>query len=1457
MSSRLNIVTNDAGENVRRAHALDLGEDVIVSLHRLVRLTRLHDVENKAFARQLEQTHKLVVDYGLRAGTHLKILFADRVVLIGGQLLKGSHAAYESAMDLGEILAWCGGAELTIARDITLNELKTFSDALSAAMRNRKGEAFASPTPKVVLRQVSDAARVRGLDVERLSFEQRVVRTYASAVVVMRRFFEDLQAGRYLMPRRIKRIAQSLVDLSEGSTPAFLGVTEVRNANHDEAGRAVNTAVLAVAMAREITTDRVLLSQVAMAALMHDVARPRASAGVPRIGGVAAKLSEDAEDQLPAGTAAVLTALGRVNEPTILRTVLTFEALWLRRSTTIGPVYRGMREPTVHARIIAIARLYNDLVTPEPGLLPPSPDYAVAQICQQATDPADRTILRMLVSVLGIFPIGTVVVLTTGETAEVVAGGASKVAPRIRIVLDARGGLITPPRYLDLSKQAPGHTVQIARVVSVDGWVKGLELQVDESDEQPPPDVSPAQVPPVQMRGTPPPLPVGPALAQVPDVDEAIPSASVEIPSSVVEQSSSIEMPWSSQSLQWATAAPPSARVVAKAPAPAAAPDTSADEDDGRTVMQASPFDVEQDDDDEDADARTVFMQRSTVARTVEAAAQADVAPTAEGKLADTPLIHMMVYVLDREMTGTLTLRDPSGDEHSVYFDRGTPTKLRTARPMLLLGEVLIAARIVTPALVDASLATAKAAGMKVGEMLVRAGMVKREALDDALREQLMGRIEWLAKLPGEATFAFYRDLDLLEHWGAVPGVSPLTALMVAARTWPDEARVRSNLFRLKDTQLMLHPDADFTGQQLRPNEQVLLEAISHGPFTVAGLRARNVCTDAPSMAFLYMLMAARLVGVQGKLKPPAAAKRSSPAAATAPASTAAAQRPAAPKAPASAPRAQAAAVAAPPSDNAPKAPASSPSSKPRAPAPDRRSSSSHSAIKPPASSTSSPGVKAPSAAAMSDGDSGPRSRPSHTPVSLVKTPHPVGTENLGPTARGSFSGTPLTHILVFMLDQQASGSVVLREPDGTEHTIYFQDGAAAKVRTGKPIARIGESLLLEGIVDAAQLERALATAGSIEALLGEYLVLEDVVKRAQVVAALQKQVIQKVVALVNLPPKTAYAFYKDVNLLADWGGREAFPQEPLVVILAAVRAWTDQSRVKAAVQRIRGRHLRLHVRADVAGLWPTLSSEELAVMNAIAAGTHTTEDLLAQSVAPPETIQSLVYTLAITRQLTFSAQKHKPMVWRHRPAQAPIQTEASAPATPSQPATRPSEPSARMSSPGSWESTRLSLMPAEAAPTSTDSDPSASVRTTDPSVSRVRQSASTAGSNANAETVFAEAQEALRKGRRSDAELLAARAAQLDPSRPDMAAFLAYTRGLRAHRTAVEEAIEALTTTLNAHPNCELALFCRGKLLRRANRLEAARDDMHALLRLNSSHAEGAHELRVIETRLGKTASS
>jgi hypothetical protein len=913
MTMRLDIVTNDAGEGVRREHARELGAGVVIAIYRLAKLAQMHDLTNQAFTRQLEQTHQIIGDYCLRSGSNVNVMFAHKAIFVAGQLLKGSRSTYEAATELGELFERLGGSELSIQRDLTREELLAFSEQISISYRAGAG-TFRSPTPKIRLRPVSDSARLRGLELEDLSPDQRIVRMYASAVVIMRRFFEDLQASRYILPRRIKRIAQSLVDLSEGSTPAFLGVTEVRNANFDEAGRAVNTAILAVSMAREVTQDRAILSQIAMAGMMHDVARPRAMAltqaagsGIPGMAGPTT-LSEDQEDRLAAGAAAVLTALGRVNEPSITRTVLTFEALWLRRQQWLGPVYWGARAPTLHAKLIAIARRYNDLLTPEPGLLAPTPDYAVAALSEELKDPQDRTVLRMLVSALGLLPMGTVVQLATGEVAEVVRGpkGPGE-KPRVRIMMDQHGQQLQP---VEIELAQDPHR-QVARVMSVDGWRKGLDLRPgveaeaygDERDSSPPPAPPPQmqrQEPP-QPAYAPPPAPAPmPMQASAPRNDpRALPPISPLAPVAMPppggtahaqQTSRSIADQYAEQYAGWngeeaeAEAEPvrhdssssiqsgehnSSASLPSMGSSPSAvaeamgrmindslAPPAPGNHGPDRTLFQPHGDDV--------ADRNTSRPGQGRASRE----------PTARGNLAATPLPHVLVYMLDHSLTGSVVFQGGEGED-TIYFVGGVPTKIRLNDQVALLGQILVHGGAIETKAVEQAVEGARRLGILLGEYLVGHDLVSREALLWALEAQLLNKIAYLANLAPEITYSYYRELDLLEGWGGgdVPVGCPLNPILASVRNWMDRARVRATLNRIGKHPLVLHEDAALDSLALLPEEQATLDMIRAEGVPLAQLYKRNVADEEVVSSLVYSLAVTRQFAFKGQKKGPMASK--------------------------------------------------------------------------------------------------------------------------------------------------------------------------------------------------------------------------------------------------------------------------------------------------------------------------------------------------------------------------------------------------------------------------------------------------------------------------------------------------------------------------------------------------------------------------------------------------------
>src|SRR5262249_35507466 len=140
-------------------------------------------------------------------------------------------------------------------------------------------------------------------------------------------------------------------------------------------------------------------------------------------------------------------------------------------------------------------------------------------------------------------------------------------------------------------------------------------------------------------------------------------------------------------------------------------------------------------------------------------------APTAEGTLAKTPLVHLVVYMADRGLSGSIVFRDREA-EHVVLFRGGSPAKVRTGEQVAPLGRILFELGIIDEDTLNESLRELEGPGMLHGQVLLRRGDVDESSLMMGLRAQVIEKMAFLFRLPQETSYAFYQDADLLEDWG-------------------------------------------------------------------------------------------------------------------------------------------------------------------------------------------------------------------------------------------------------------------------------------------------------------------------------------------------------------------------------------------------------------------------------------------------------------------------------------------------------------------------------------------------------------------------------------------------------------------------------------------------------------------------------------------------------------------
>jgi tetratricopeptide (TPR) repeat protein len=238
----------------------------------------------------------------------------------------------------------------------------------------------------------------------------------------------------------------------------------------------------------------------------------------------------------------------------------------------------------------------------------------------------------------------------------------------------------------------------------------------------------------------------------------------------------------------------------------------------------------------------------------VPASGRATTGPPPEGTLDDYPLPVIFTHALSHRLSGSLVLKGPYGDDVVVFAD-GAPARIRTAKMIAPLGEMLVRLGVIADVDLQAALFRAQSAHAKLGKQLVSESLVDRRVLVRALREQILLRMRSLAALPPETAYEFHSNADLLEDGAPTNQVTcdALAALHAFVRAWPERRRIDEALAPFENAPVRIHPLATLDRFELDESERSVLARI-RGKMTHAELLKSSAAPERSIRALLFTL---------------------------------------------------------------------------------------------------------------------------------------------------------------------------------------------------------------------------------------------------------------------------------------------------------------------------------------------------------------------------------------------------------------------------------------------------------------------------------------------------------------------------------------------------------------------------------------------------------------------------
>jgi HD-GYP domain-containing protein (c-di-GMP phosphodiesterase class II) len=436
------------------------GRELLVTLYAALRSLKLYPLENEAVQRalsELAQSAKALLD----VEHELELRLSGEFIFVNSTRLRLDLDNYASFGHVLSVLRHSGVGVVRVDEAVERREWQVFvSLLLSFAARetdpNKLYELREAMLQGGVTHIVADPPAESEEEIEDEERAREVAkRTYEQSVAVTKEVINSIRLGRSASVKKVKRAVQSIVDQVLSNETSLMGLTTIRDYDEYTFTHSVNVCIFSVAIGRRIGLSKLQLYDLGLAALFHDVGKSRVPVEVlNKTGGLT---DEEWRVMQAHPWLGVLTLFGLrgYGEIPYRGMIVAFEH-HMKTDLTGYPKSIRPRKLSVFSKIVAVADGFDAATTRRTYQTTPiQPDQVLREMWTNPRRGMDPVLVKAMINLLGVYPVGTCVILDTYEIAIVHAANPDVTQlgrPTVRIVCTPDGSLLRPGPLADLTE---------------------------------------------------------------------------------------------------------------------------------------------------------------------------------------------------------------------------------------------------------------------------------------------------------------------------------------------------------------------------------------------------------------------------------------------------------------------------------------------------------------------------------------------------------------------------------------------------------------------------------------------------------------------------------------------------------------------------------------------------------------------------------------------------------------------------------------------------------------------------------------------------------------------------------------------------------------------------------------------------------------------------------------------
>jgi HD-GYP domain-containing protein (c-di-GMP phosphodiesterase class II) len=402
-----------------------LGAELVIRFYRFLKGAAFYDRNNIHIKRLSQDFHQTLASF-LRAEGHLSLKFIRDRFFFNNILMPMKADQYSILKNFSQEMAkkWIG--EVEFAADAGEGPLRDFVFLLAALEeKNESNYLFINKQIEARgIRHIIVGKPEFSPQLEELSdsedHKRQARKTYFRSIHLVREVVEGVKQQKMVNIRKAKHLMENTVNSIMQDESVMLGLANIKNYDEYTFNHCVNVAIYAIAIGQRIGLPKKFRSHLGMAALFHDLGKTR----------IPVEILNKTEKLTPEDWAVIrrhpvsgAETILRIKDWGDLSARMVCGAFdhHLKFDSSGYPKLSRKRTLSLFGKIIALADFYDALVRPRVyRKFPYVSEKILGFMLEHAGKDFDPVLVKVFINMVGVFPLGTLVLLNTNEMGIVV-----------------------------------------------------------------------------------------------------------------------------------------------------------------------------------------------------------------------------------------------------------------------------------------------------------------------------------------------------------------------------------------------------------------------------------------------------------------------------------------------------------------------------------------------------------------------------------------------------------------------------------------------------------------------------------------------------------------------------------------------------------------------------------------------------------------------------------------------------------------------------------------------------------------------------------------------------------------------------------------------------------------------------------------------------------------------------